>query len=172
MQHFLFAILKLVSASKQIGLLKSPIYFLPTHILGIIVVYQMFFLCFSENLLDKAWKYSLPSSVRCFQFYLVGKEWWLRLARFMKYVEKYKATETACLFENSFKELDNVTIHHYTCCEECFLLSLLPTQKYFFLDETEHQQTDIHGLLWWKCISTCSCHSCKTMVSKICSCCI
>ena len=58
-----FFIWHLVSASKQIGLLESPIYFLPTHILGIVVVYQMFFLCFSENLLDKAWKYSLPSSV-------------------------------------------------------------------------------------------------------------
>ena len=45
--------------------------------------------------------------LRCFHFYLVGKEWWLRLARFIKYVEKYKATETACLFENSFKDLHN-----------------------------------------------------------------
>ena len=109
--------------------------------------------------------------LRCFHFYLVGKEWWLRLARFIKYVEKYKATETACLHENSFKELQNV-YSSFTCCEECFLLSLLPTQKYFFLDETEHQQTDIHGLLWWKYTSTCSCHSCKTKVSRICSCCI
>ena len=61
--------------------------------------------CISDAFLLFLWKF-VGQSIKfgcffwcCFQFYLVGKEWWLRLARFMKCVEKYRATETACLID-------------------------------------------------------------------------
>ena len=78
--------------------------------------------CISDVFPLLLWKFvgqsiKIPCFLRCFQFYLVGKEWWLRLARFMKCVEKYNATETACLFKNRllFKKIGN---RRLTICQE------------------------------------------------------